>query len=66
MNIEYEELEKILKELEELEKASVYIDKLKLKYKLIVKNNEFIGKKFNMLTILEKSDRRANNRSYII
>ena len=66
MNREYEELENILRELEELEKAKEYIDKLNSKIKTIHKDNKFVGKKLNMLTVLEKSDKRAKNRKYII
>ncbi|CDD17671.1 unknown [Clostridium sp. CAG:798] len=66
MNSEYEELENILRELEELEKAKEYIDKLNSKIKTIHKDNKFVGKKLNMLTVLEKSDKRAKNRKYII
>ena len=66
MNSEYEELENILRELEELEKAKEYIAKLNSKIKTIHKDNKFVGKKLNMLTVLEKSDKRAKNRKYII
>ena len=66
MNSEYEELENILRELKELEKAKEYIDKLNSKIKTIHKDNKFVGKKLNMLTVLEKSDKRAKNRKYII
>ena len=66
MNSEYEELENILRELEELEKAKEYIDKLNSKIKTMHKDDKFVGEKFNMLTVLEKSDKRAKNRKYII
>ena len=61
---EYEELENILKELEDLEDAKKFIPKVKKKVSVV--DNNYVGKKFNMLYILEKTDKRSNNRRYII
>lgn len=65
---EYEKVKNILKELNYLENAKKYVDKLKVNNSYIEnsRDKEFIGKKFNMLTILEKTDSRAKNRSNII
>lgn len=66
---EYEKIQNILKELNYLDKAKKYVLNLKVNNSYIDDDNkstEFIGKKFNMLTILEKTDKRAKNRSYIV
>lgn len=55
----YEELENILKKLENLEEAQKYIPVIKKKK--VIGEKDFIGKKFNMLTVLEKSDKREKN-----
>lgn len=56
---QYEELEKILNKIEYLEEAQKHIPIVKKKNVII--DNNFIGKKFNMLTVLEKTDKRAKN-----
>ena len=61
---EYEELKKILQKLEELEEAKKHIPIIKNKStKLPIM---YIGKKFNMLTVLEKTDMRTKYRQYTI
>lgn len=65
---EYEKVKNILKELNYLENAKKYVNKLKVNNTYIenCRDTDFIGKKFNMLTILEKTDKRAKNRCYIV
>lgn len=65
---EYEKLKDILKELEYLDKAKKYALNLKVDNSYIenTKPGKVIGKKFNMLTILETTDKRAKSRSYIV
>ena len=58
---QYEELKKILNKLEELEEAKKHIPVVKSKD--VKQKNEYIGKKFKMLTVLEKTDKRASNGS---
>lgn len=60
---EYDVLQGILKELEEIEEAKKHIPVVI--QKKIDTDNNFIGKKYNMLTILEKSDKRAKNGSIL-
>ena len=65
---EYEKLKDILKELEYLDKAKKYALNLKVDNSYIenTKRGKFIGKKFNMLTMLETTDKRTKSRSYIV
>lgn len=60
---QYEELKKILNKLEELEEAKKHIPVVKSKD--VKQKNEYIGKKFKMLTVLEKTDKRASNGSLL-
>ena len=60
---EFEELENILNQLEELEEAKKHIPIIKKK--VDKEKNEIIGKKFNMLTVIERSDKRDKNGSIL-
>ncbi len=55
----YEFLQNILNELEEWEEAKKKIPVVKQSIKV---ENEFVGNKYNMLTVLEKTDKRNNQR----
>ena len=65
---EYEKLKDILKELEYLDKAKKYALNLKVDNSYIenTKRGKKIRKKFNMLTMLETTDKRTKSRSYIV
>lgn len=57
---EYEIVKKILNELEYLDEAKKYVSNLEKKN--IKGEDKFIGKQFNMLKVLEKTDKRSKNR----
>ena len=61
MNSEYEELENILRELEELEKAKEYIDKLNSKIKTIHKDIIIkLDDKNNLKNLIVENERDLN------
>lgn len=58
----YKEIEYILERLEEIEylKKNTYIPEIKMEEE--EEQNKYIGNKYNMLTVLEKTDKRSKNR----